>query len=121
VTMAQPIPIRRLRDRAAERVEDWRMAQQAFCDHMNRPCEACTADRLCPFGAALQEMVERAEGAMPRLALRRIDRTLFVEDVLPEADDHTPGWLNLLTEGALVVVVLFAFGLGVLIGSGGGL
>lgn len=93
-----------------ERWAVWSAANGAACDHM-RNCQECTGGFVCPDALALERAVSEAEPG------------LLVWRTVPEAedDDHTPAWLNVLAEVALVAVVLFAFVMGVWVGARGGL
>lgn len=82
-------------------IATWKARHMAFCGHWRR-CTDCTADRLCVLGQSLWEMADEA-GEMPCYS------------AAPEGD-YTPMWLSLLT---LTFVVLLAFGLGLLWGTGG--
>lgn len=110
---ARPVSLRRYRVVSDDVLRTWRLAHRRASDHIIR-CPDC-GGVLCKVGAELMALADEAERVMP-WARRRTAETPPVRRPEPVSDDYTPLWLHLLT---LTAVVLFAFALGVVIGTGG--
>lgn len=116
--MSAPLPLRTYRVVADDRLHDWRLAHRKYVDHIHR-CPDC-GGVLCKVGSELMALADEAERGMSWARRRTAAMPPIRRPEPPTADpasgDYAPAWLHLVT---LTVVVLFAFGLGIVIGHGG--
>lgn len=119
---AEPLPIDRFRDDRDDRILNWHTSHLAALEHA-RHCTDCTVTLVCPFGAALEEMVDNAERALRPWDRQRIERAMFIQHDVPEDVDDRPAWLELLTIGLvgslLMACAAVGYWLGVVVGKGG--